>query len=222
MVSGPGYTIAYAAYDTSSGLSVSPDTRSNVTAQFNASSTLAAASGGGSTFTAGTIAGGLSADGVIGWGRWSTGKASNIGYCSSLVDVKDLHYAIGKTTATSELTALSGVTATYGLIGYTLPTDLNGNIGQAPSGTLTASFGASFMTVSINLSVPINSNTYTISGSTFSASLGPTFSINGACSSVAGFFAGTNASHAGVTYRIDAGGAPGPTNYISGAAAFKR
>jgi len=133
------------------------------------------------------------------------------------VDVKDLHYAIGKTTATSELAALAGVTATYNLIGYTLPTSTGGSIGGAPSGTLTAAFGPSFMTVSLNMSVPIGGNAYNISGTTFSASLGPTFSIFAACASVAGFFAGTNASHAGITYKLDTG-----TDTVSGAAAFKR
>lgn len=212
--SGSGYTLAIAGYD----MATSPPaplmvTRSDLTAQFDASSTLLSATGVDSNFSAGAIVGGFSADGVIGWGRWSTGTLST----SSLIDAKDLHYVVGRTTAVNDLATLAGLTATYNLIGYTLPTSTNGSIGGAPSGTLTASFGPSFMTVSLNLSVPIGANTFNISGSTVSASLGPTFSIFAACASVAGFFAGNNASHAGITYKLDVG-----ADTVSGAAAFKR
>lgn len=217
LASGPGYTMAFAGYDVTNDTSLFPDTRSDVTAQFDGASVLASATGGGSTFTASSLVGGFSADGVIGWGRWSTGTATNVGFSTSLVDVKDLHYAIGKTTATSELAGLAGLTATYNLIGYTLPTSTSGTVGGAPSGTLTASFNASLMSVSLNLSVPIGANTYNISGTTFSASLGPTFSISAASASVAGFFAGTNASHAGISYKLDTG-----AELVYGAAAFKR
>lgn len=217
LVSGPGYTMAYAGYDVTSVSSLYPGTRSDVTAQFDGSGTLSSATGGGSSFVASNPAGGFSADGVIGWGRWSTGTASNVGGSSSLVDVKELHYVIGKTSAASELTALAGLTATYNMIGYTLPTSASGSVGGAPSGTLTASFGATLMSVSLNMSVPFGANTYSISGSTLSASLGPTFSIYTACASVAGFFAGTNASHAGISYKLDTG-----TDTVYGAAAFKR
>lgn len=214
LISGPGYTMAHVGYNTTTS-PPSPliGTSSDVTAQFNSTSVLTAATGIDGNFAAASINGGFSADGVIGWGHWSTGTFGT----ASLVDVKDLHYAIGKTTAASELAGLAGLTATYNLIGYTLPTSTSGAIGGAPSGTLTASFNASLMSVSLNLSVPIGGNTYNISGTTFSASLGPTFSISAASASVAGFFAGTNASHAGISYKLDTG-----PDVVSGAAAFKR
>ncbi len=219
MVSGPGYTMAFAGFDTS-GSSLSPDTRSDVTAQFDASSTLTSATGGGSTFNVASIAGGFSADGVIGWGRWSTGTASNVGGSSSLVDVKDFHYAVGKTTAAGELTALAGLTATYNMIGYTLPTSSSGGVGGAPSGTLTASFGASLMNLSLNLTVPFGGVSHNLSGST-SSLVAPTFALDltgtSAFGIASGFFAGTNASHAGISYRVNAG-----SDTISGAVAFKR
>lgn len=205
--------MAYAKHDITSSNpgSVYSGLELPVTATFGASNELLSATAGALTYTATTLAGALSADGILGWGRWS---AATAGATTSLIDV---HYAVGKPT--SDLTALSGITATYSLIGYTLPTDKNGNIGLAPSGTLTASFDASWMTVSINLSVPMSTmSVHTITGNTaMSTALGPTFSITTACSSVHGFFAGTNASHAGVSYQLDTG-----STIVSGAAAFKR
>lgn len=217
--SGPGYTLAFAGYNVTDSTLMTPATRSGVTAQFDAGSTLLSAVGGGSSFAAGVIDGGFSADGVIGWGRWSTGTATGVSGSSSLVDVKDLHYVVGRTTGVSDLAALAGITATYNLIGYTTPTATDGSVGGAPSGTLTASFGATLMSVAVSLSVPYAANTYSISGGTGPTALASTFSFNTACASVAGFFAGSNASHAGITYKLDTGVA-GTT--LSGAAAFKR
>lgn len=221
LASGPGYTMAYAGYDMTGGSSLFPDTRSDVTATFDGASTLTSATGGGSDFTAGSIAGGFSADGVIGWGRWSTGTASNVGGTSSLVDVKDFHYVIGKTTAASELTALAGLTATYNMIGYTLPTSTTGGVGGALSGTLTASFGASLMAISLDMAVPFGGTTYNLTGTTSSV-VGPTFALDAVGGStsfanVAGFFAGTNASHAGISYKLSTG-----SETVTGTAAFKR
>lgn len=214
--SGAGYTLAFAGYNVTDGTLLTPDTRSDVTAQFDASSALLSATGGGSSLTAGSITGGFSADGVIGWGHWSTGTATNVG-TSSLADIKDVHYVVGQTTALSDLVALAGITATYNLIGYTLPTATDGSVGGAPSGTLTAAFGGAQMSVSLNMAVPHGGSTYTIAGGTGLVSVSPNFSFNTACASVAGFFAGSNASHAGISYQMDVG-----TTTISGAAAFKR
>lgn len=221
MVSGPGYTMAFAGLNTSTNpfTPLSPDTRSDVTAQFDGSNTLTSATEVGA-FTATTIAGGFSADGVIGWGRWSTGTAP-LGFSSSLIGVKDLHYAVGKTTAASELTALAGLTATYNMIGYTLPTSESGGVGGAPSGTLTASFGTSLMSLSLNLTIPFGGVPHNFSGSTSSV-VAPTFALDliGTSSSfgtASGFFAGTNASHAGISYKVNTG-----SETVSGAAAFKR
>lgn len=211
--SGPGYTLVMAGYDVAT-LPPTPlmVTRSGLTAQFDAASALLSATGGGSSFAAGGILGGFSADGVIGWGRWSTGTAN----LPSPIDVKDVHYVVGQTTAFGDLVALAGITATYNLIGYTLPTGTDGGVGGAPSGTLTAAFGGAQMSVSLNMAVPYGGSTYTIAGGTGLVSVSPTFSFNTACASVAGFFAGSNASHAGITYQIV------DTTTISGAAAFKR
>ncbi|HXE37157.1 MAG TPA: FecR family protein [Azonexus sp.] len=219
LLTGSGYTLAFAGHNVTDSTLLTPATRSGVTAQFDAGSDLLSAVGGGSSFAAGVIDGGFSADGVIGWGRWSTGTATGVSGSSSLVDVKDLHYVVGRTTTVSDLAALAGITATYNLIGYTIPTATNGSVGGAPSGTLTASFGATLMSVAVSLSVPYAANTYTISGGTGPTALASTFAFNTACASVAGFFAGTNASHAGITYQLDTGVA-GTT--LSGAAAFKR
>jgi hypothetical protein len=220
MVSGPGYTMAFAGHDATFDATLTPGTRDGFTANFDASSVMISGTGAGSTFSAGNVAGGFSADGVIGWGRWSSGTATYVSGSSSLIDVQNLHYAVGKTTSAGELTSLAGVTATYNLIGYTLPTATNGSLGGAPTGTLTASFNVTQMSVSLNMSIPYASNTYVISGGTGSTSLGSSFSFSGISPtySVAGFFAGSNASHAGVTYKVEIGAGAD----LSGAAAFKR
>jgi hypothetical protein len=223
LVSGSGYAIAYAGHDISfsnpgfSTYSVSEP----VTTTFSAANELTSFVSGSTTYTAGSIAGSLSADGVLGWGRWSSGSSVG-GITSSLID---FHYVTGTPTPSADLVALGGLNATYtyNLIGYTLPTAQNGTIGQAPSGTLYAEFRnfPSNSMVCVSLAIPIGGTTFSVVGSqTFaSASMSPTFSINTACASVNGFFAGANATHAGVAYKIDSGMAMGD---VSGAAAFKR
>lgn len=212
LVSGPGYTIAFAG--NSDMGTVYPQVVNPVTATFGSSNELLTATNGSDTYTVTNNAGALSADGILGWGRWSTGSRTG----SSTASLSDFHYIVGKPTATSELTNLAGITAIYNLIGYTLPTTASGVVGTAPSGTLTASFGALDTTISINLSGSVPSGAFSIVASTaVSTSLGPTFSMSGACASVQGFFAGTNASHAGVTYQVDNG-----SDQVFGSAAFKR
>ncbi len=217
MPSGAGYTLAYGGYDATNSSSLTPGTRTGMNAQFDAANNLLSASNATTTASATALLGGFSADGVIGWGRWSTGTASGVSGSSSVIDVKDFHYVIGQTTAAGDLAALAGITATYNMIGYTTPTATNGTVGGAPTGTLTASFGATLMTVSLNMNVPFAGTNYSISGGTTSASLSSTFAFNTACASVAGFFAGTNASHAGITYSLDTG-----STTLTGAAAFKK
>ncbi len=213
LVSGSGYAMAYAGHDGSWSLYGSD----SGSATFDSSSVLESFAGG-DTYTKTTLAGAFSADGVIGWGRWSSGTTSS----GSLVD---FHYVTGMPTPAGDLTALGGISAdyTYNLIGYTLPTAQDGTVGQAPSGTLSANFrdGVGISTVSINLTVPIGGSTFSIVGaqSYISSSMPQTFNINTACATVNGFFAGANATHAGVAYKLDSGGAMGD---VHGAAAFKR
>ncbi|MBK8743841.1 FecR family protein [Propionivibrio sp.] len=159
-------------------------------------------------YAASSIKGGFAMDGVIGWGAWATGT-----YSSSTA-LKDFHYVAGMPTPAGDLTALGGVTATYTLAGFTTPTTTTGLTGGTPTAVFTATFGGAGA-LSLNLSVPVTGTVYsdTLSG-TFS---GASINLTSACSSANGFFAGANASHAGMTYKMDGG-----SMYIMGALAFKR
>jgi hypothetical protein len=162
----------------------------------------------GKPYAAGAVAGGFAMDGVIGWGRWSSGL-----YDSSTALV-DFHYIAGVPTSTADLTALGGTTATYRLAGFTTPTTSTGLTGGTPSATFTATFGGTG-SLSLNLSVPVGGTTYSDTlGGTFN---GATINLSSACSSANGFFAGANASHAAMTYRLDGG-----SMWIMGALGFKR
>ena len=217
MISGPDYAVAYAGHDVTyenPGYTVY-GVAAPVNATFSPANELIDFDNG--TATATTIAGAFSVDGVIGWGRWSSGNSSS----GSLID---FHYVTGVPTPSADLTALGGVTATYNLIGYTLPTAQDGTVGQAPSGTLTASFGnASFnSSLSVNLTVPIGGQTFSVSGGTTfpSQSMPQTFSFyTGGSAAVNGFFAGANAAFAGIAYKIENFSEMGN---ITGTAAFKK
>lgn len=232
--SGPGYSMALAgikSFDGGEGNSfiTGPDWYSLLNGQ--SASTLASfdSTGALTTFTstdsgetysvaAGVTVGAIS-DGVIGWGRWSSGNLNDNG---SPYTMQDVHYVVGIPTPATDMSALqlASMVGTYSLIGFTYPTAYNPFSGvtvvgtQPISATLMANFGLG--SVSGNLSVPIGGSTYSdswsgwISGSNFSSSSG--------AASINGFFAGANASRAGLVYQF--GGTP--IGDISGAAAFKQ
>lgn len=213
LISGTDYAVAFAGQ-----VSGFPDSNvlTPVNASFDTANALTSFDDGFDTYSASVIAGAFSSDGVIGWGRWSSGTTTS----GSLID---FHYVTGIPTPTADLAALGGITATYNLIGYTFPTAQDGTVGQAPSGTLTANFGGglSNSTISLNLTVPIGGQTFSIIGGTSwaSASMPQTFSFSTACAAVNGFFTGANASHAGIAYKLDSGMSMGD---VSGVGAFKR
>lgn len=212
--SGAGYSMAYAGMMNTDGMLPENDKASGGTATFDSNSVLQKYVDSSSNTFAGTnIAGGFTLDGVIGWGRWTAGSHT------SYDPLQQFHYVVGVPTPGGDMSALTagGVTATYSLAGFTLPTSASGVVGGAPSGTLTANFSA--MTVAVNLSVPINGGTLTLSDSGGTIS-GSTFSYNSGCC-YQGFFAGANASHAGLAYKIH-GSSVGLNEYVFGAAAFKK
>ena len=193
--------------------------------------TFTAVDGGeGSTVLAiGGVSAGALSDGIIGWGRWSSGSVSDWG--NSPDQLMHTHYVTGIPTPVADLAALGGTIGTYALTGFTYPTAYNDStgvttVGNLPiSGSLTTNFTS---WVDGNLSVPMASSTYmtslsgSVSGSTFGGS--NSWSCSGGCgsgggsSSFTGFFAGANASRAGLVYQF--GGTPLGT--ISGAAAFRQ
>jgi len=243
LVSGPGYAIAtVGVFNGSSMLGVIDGIEGGypTAATFSGGSLAAFTEGAAADvkFTQGTPVGMLT-DGIIGWGRWIDGTFSDTCLTSCPFDdagtFQHVHYVVGTPTPLADMLALQtgNVTGTYTLMGYTYPTAWNGSsftIGtQSISGSLTANFGTSEIMGA--LTVPIGANVYSTSWSGFiggSQFYGYDYmnvtSTGGECSactcstSVAGFFAGANASRAGLVYEIYG------TNYgdIHGAAVFKK
>lgn len=222
--SGPGYSLAIAGQADGSEGAVHMGWSGSL-ANFDGSGSLVSYdSGEGHTVAAGVTVGALS-DGIIGWGRWSSGTY-NPGWP---YNIQSVHYVTGIPTPDADLSSLQlgSMVGTYSLIGFTYPTAWDGStmtVGTHPiSGNLTADFGMG--SVSGNLNVPMGVHTYTsnwsgsISGSTFTGSGSVSGGTCSFCSSNTwGFFAGPNAARAGLTYNFY------NTDYgtISGAAAFKQ
>lgn len=211
LVSGPNYVVAYADPVTNTnGVAPGQD------AVFDATSQLVAYGSGGSFYRAGMI-GGTFTDGIIGWGRWQTGIEPGGG------TIKDHHYIAGAPTLSSDPIWTSGITsASYSLMGFTYPTrNTDGMVGTQPViSTFTVNFAAP--AAALTLGVPFASVNHSFTGTlsiAFSAA-NPTFSgflSGGSGGSFAGFFAGANASRAGIGYRFDDG-----TGFVHGSLAFRR
>lgn len=221
--SGSGYTMAVAFWDATEG-QLRSEYHTDITATFGSASTLLQAKDTYTTVTGNTIVGAFSADGIIGWGRWAsasevtvTSAANEIFGGTSLL--KDLHYVIGKATPANDLVNLNGIKATYQIIGFTLPTSTTGLVGEAPSGSLALTFGAGYISnANLALNVPIGGSTYTVSGNGYGYSGGTFYGYGSLIFN--GFVAGSNASHAGVTYKFDT--TTSTVGEVSGAVAFKR
>lgn len=216
-----GYFQTYATFDSSGALTGYTASDSGVAAysEVGVSGTV--------NVTAGATAGALS-DGIMGWGRWITASVDDNGTPYTLQNV---HYVVGQPTTLADMSALQlgYMVGTYTLSGYTYPTAWNGSttmVGSQPiSGSMTADFYSASVMGSLN--VPIGGNTYSsswygsIGGSSFVGS-GYVSSSGSDCVSsscygdIAGFFAGTKASRAGLIYQFN-GTAHGTVN---GAAVF--
>lgn len=221
LASGPGYTMAYAA----GGAVFSTALVTGVTTTFSGSSQLVqynytSLAGGPQNGALGAATVAFSAtDGIIGWGRWVGGPTTGTPP-QPLTGVFD--YVVGIPTAVMPTTG----TATYGLMGYTSPTVSNGSTGYTVNGSLSANFATP--AVAVNMTVgnsTANSFNFVgsvpIAGSTFASTTFTT--TGGGCTglcvtSVNGFFAGANASRAGLTYSI----AGTPVGSIQGVAAFAK
>ncbi|MDA8109399.1 MAG: hypothetical protein M0015_12315, partial [Betaproteobacteria bacterium] len=180
--------------------------------------------------------------GVIVWGKWSNGTLSAGGWYDGLTFGMNqgLSYVLG--VAASPMPAAGSVT--FNLLGATTPTFSDGvggglGTGKMTSGTATANFVAGSITANMAMSFTAASGTsnYTLALNTGSFTPGhPAFfgsgtmrynggpvnvcSGQGCTSQFAGFFAGPNASHAGLGYDVTSNT---PTVfYINGVAVFKR
>lgn len=224
LISGPGYALAhaYSIYSWNWGSSAVFD---NVTATFTGTSQLTQYDGaeGGALGTANVSF--SATDGIIGWGRWNGGttvdNSSGFGCCAihplDLAAGDTLHYVVGLPTPQADIDAMSNITATYSLIGGTLPTGdgFEGGVGTLNGGSLTAYFGSRTVDVDLQISFPA-AGSYDISATGMTINASSTFSGSGTaqatsgfgCSSgcyasISGFFAGANASRAGVAYYFD-------------------
>lgn len=211
------YAIAAAFY---TGYYGDYSSAASTTVTFEAGSKLVNYSDGYSDFTAGTVKGAFSLDGIIGWGSWSSGTYYNEGSSP----LQDLHYVVGK--GTNDLSNLTGMTATYQLVGFTNPTSSLGYVGSNVTGSLTADFsgGGTSVTADIGFAMQGTSVTAALSMS----GSGATFSGGGSCTGCGssgsvyaqGLFAGKNASHAGLVYQIDA--TSGGLGTITGSQVYKQ
>ena len=219
LVSGDGYALAYSAKQCGGGCySAGLAVLTGVTTHFNNLGQLQqyeTTSQGGAVGTASQSF--FATDGIIGWGRWDGSTAIfpvNGGASPHPLTNGTFHYVVGIPTAIMPTFG----TATYALIGYTIPTSTDVSSGWSQNGTLTANFFSGASVVGVNLLVTNLIDTYTINdtvtsiGSTFSGatlnnttgtSTLNTLCANGCTTSINGFFAGDNASHAGLAYSIN-------------------
>ena len=216
MKSGTGYVLAYAYKDTGGTGATKTE---NVIANFDnpgqssnlidynglSNSDISKITGAKVSFSA--------TDGIIGWGRWdgsttASGNAMGSGLSSSGV----FHYVIGLPTA---VMPTSG-SATYNLMGYTNPSSNDpSSTGWNVKGNLSVDFNTTNVGISMQVWNP--TTTYNISGgsgnrpsntsNTFNNTGVSVTSPNGGCVSgcttiINGFFMGTNASRAGLSYNI--------------------
>ena len=227
LISGPGYALAYAGCNNSGNgcIPLFIGGLSNVNATFTPTSQLIQYDDGVESGALGSANVSFSAaDGTIGWGRWSGGTTVGTGPhpLDLTVAGSTFHYVVGLPPAVMPTTG----TATYSLIGGTLPT-ANFELGNLNSGALTADFLAGTVDVNLDITFPIAGNYaidapgLTMTGATFSGTGNYAFNLsgcsNGCSTNIEGFFAGANASRAGVAYTFSDGFGAGD---VAGVAAF--
>ena len=136
--------------------------------------------------------GGVSDPDFLGWGSWvQTSKEEVNGGVTTVTPLQYFHYVAGRPTSQMPTSG----TATYLFAGATAPTRING--GGTTVGTINAA--------NTNLSVNFGTGTLTANIDTsFTGSFSDTASIGGASFSgtyVNGFFTGTGATRAGLTFK---------------------
>ncbi|HET8609069.1 MAG TPA: FecR domain-containing protein [Burkholderiales bacterium] len=168
-------------------------------------------------------------DGTVSWGRWSGGITGGDGVASN-IDLTNgsLSYVVGLPTAAADLSELrtGRIVASYSLLGATLPSSSTGAVGQVTEGSLSADFGSGLVDANLALSFgsdvgySMTADGLLISGTTFGGSGNYTFGgsdcADGCPTTVTGFFAGSNAARAGLSYDVQGTG----IGAIQGAAVF--
>ncbi len=180
---------------------------------------------------------------VVAWGRWIGNVEMTMPpsptTTTNYFPQGGLHYVVGLPTLPAQIP--TGATFTYNFAGATSPTDgvnapgtftgtlvgdfINAKVGVQGMATV-GGVGYSFQTPGFTTTGPQTNGiplTVTATSNNFAQTgLGP-ISPTGGCVSgcstdVSGAFYGTNASHAGIVYRINSFG----TGEVTGAAAFKK
>jgi hypothetical protein len=148
---------------------------------------------------------------VVRWGTWNNASATISGQAVSSTATNLLHYIVGSATTPANFSTLTG-TATYSPIGGTTATDTSGNTYTSNFGNILMNFsngtaalssysvsgasvtGAAGQFLSVPLTITQSSNAVTLSG----------FASNAAGNylNVAGFFAGSSASHIGAALKV--------------------
>lgn len=183
-----------------------------------------------------------SSDGVIGWGRWTTGiwRRFTPG-CPSCGEAPhrtfwNVHFVVGPPTPAADMQSLASgaFVGTYSLIGFTQPTAGTDQsiVGTQPvTGSMTAFFGSG--RVEYGLGVPIGGAHYAltgnvpIDGATFAgpATVNSVVGCGGTvqCTEgrVVGTFVGPSAARAGLTYRFSQTGL-NPIGEVGGAVTFRQ
>ena len=232
--SGPGYGLAQAD---GSALRLGEDifvTRNSVgvpvTATFDGSGRLTQFVQGTNTFTLIGSHAEFTTDGVLAWGRWIGDVNLNGSLFSTFSSNQGLHYVVGVPTAFASLP--TGVTFTYNLIGATSPTFLNGGAapGTLTSGTLTGNFSTNRVDVTFagtaggftfNATVSNMPISNTGGAATFAGLGRYTGTLGTEDATASGFFAGSGATRAGMSYTLQATSVLNRSPVV-GAAAFAR
>lgn len=154
------------------------------------------------------------ADGTIGWGLWDTSTLSSSGNNP----VSEFHYVVGIPTAGADINSLSG-TVNYSLLGATTPSTDGASVGSVSSASLQVNFAGGTATIPISGFTLTTTTGFSLfnTAAVNNASVGsPLFSgsnmncsgpgCNSACASgsFSGFFAGSNAARAGISYHLNA------------------
>lgn len=184
---------------------------------------------------------------IVSWGRW-IGNVDYTTPPSPTTTITfppqgGLHYVVGLPTLPAQIPSGAGAWYTYNMVGATAPTDgastpgtfsgtLVGNFTGAPIVGIqgTANVGGlsyTFVTPGFTTTAPITSGiplNVTATSNNFFASGTPALTttgsgcVSGCTTDVSGAFYGTNASHAGIVYKVQATG----VTEVTGAAAFAK
>ena len=167
-------------------------------------------------------------DGVLTWGIWAQAHGAFEGETTP-VAYDNFSYVVGKPATSAELLSLGNTSASFNFIGGTLHSSAASQVALNGIALDLAFGGGAILSSSMQVNFTLNGASYNVSGSGGQPS-GFVAHFYGAGSqptpysphlSYQGFVGGTNASHAGVAFRIENIN-PASAESLTGAAAFRR